>query len=75
MLDDNDIYTTDIDKQQHVEIARERSLVASNGSEDTPTHLDDLSNIESGNDDGADIKQGTSTSTCTQRKSPHSWRS
>ena len=37
-LDDNDIYTTGIDKQQ-VEIARERNPVASNGSGDTPTHL------------------------------------
>ena len=33
-LDDNDIYTADIDKQQRVEIARERSPVASNGSGD-----------------------------------------
>ena len=54
-FDDNDIYTTDIDKQQ-VEIARERSLVASNGSGDTPTHPDDLSNIDSDNDDSADIQ-------------------
>ena len=56
-LDDNDIFTTDIDKQQQVEIARERSPVASNGSGETPTHPDDLSNIESDNDDGADIQQ------------------
>ena len=56
-LDDNDIYTTDIDKQQQVEIARERSPVASNGSGDTPTHPDDLSTIESDNDDGVDIQR------------------
>ena len=56
-LDDNEIYITDIDKQQQVEIARERSSVASNGSGGTPTHPDDLSNIESDNDDGADMQQ------------------
>ena len=55
-IDDNDIYTTDIDKQQEAEIARERSPVASNGSGDTPTHPDDLSNTKSDNDDGADIQ-------------------
>ena len=56
-LDDNEIYITDIDKQQQVEIARERSSVASNGSGGTPTHPDYLSNIESDNDDGADMQQ------------------
>ena len=50
------VCTTDTDKQQLVEIARERSPVASNGSGDTPTPPDDLSNIESHNDDGADIQ-------------------
>ena len=55
-LDDNDIYTTDIDKQQQVETAREKSPVASNGSGDTPTLLDDLIKIESDDNDGADIQ-------------------
>ena len=50
------VCTTDIDKQQQVEITRERSPVASNDSGDMPTHPDDLSNIESDNDDGADIQ-------------------
>ena len=55
-LDDNDIYTTDIDKQQQIETAREKSPVASNGSGDTPTLLDDLIKIESDDNDGADIQ-------------------
>ena len=55
-LDDNDIYTTGIDKQQ-VEIARERNPVASNGSGDTPTHPDEVSNIKRDNNDVADIHQ------------------
>ena len=54
-LDKNDIYTTDIDKQQ-VESATEKSPVASNGSGDTPALLDDLIKIESDDDDDADIQ-------------------
>ena len=69
-LDDNDIYTTDTDKQQQIEVARERRPVASNGSGDTPTHPDDLSNIESDNDDSAGIQQGP-VPTPAQRKSLH----
>ena len=50
------VYTTDTDKQQQVKIARERGPVAGNGSGHMPTHPDDLSNIESDNDDGADVQ-------------------
>ena len=40
-----------------LKIAIERSPVASNGSGDTSTHPDDLSNNERDNDDGADIQR------------------